>query len=147
MFSILRLSGGINALARQLGEPPSVALAGAEALLPGLLAGFRNFTGGFDALLGLLNELGGDALAAAIMSHEAAGIQPGLTILERLSGVADAGEAPVDAGLRERMLPLLAMLVGGYLAARASAGALQGAELARLLEPGDAPLPPGDELV
>ncbi len=84
MLAALRLSGGINALARQLGASPVDASAAAEALLPSLLAGFRNFPSGQAVLLTLFGELGGSALASAVMSHEAADPAPGKAIVDRL---------------------------------------------------------------
>ena len=134
MFETLRHSGGINALAHILGEPPATTLAGAEALLPGLLAGFRGFAGGLDALLAMLDDLGGGNLAAAVMGHEAVDTAPGVAILARLPRY-ETEDGAIDPALRDRILPLLAMLAGGYFAARATGSGLPPGELAQLLEP------------
>ena len=57
------------------------------------------------------------------------------------------GVAAVDPELRQRMLPLLAMLLGGYLSARAMGGGLDMAELASLLEARKSFYSPGEEQV
>lgn len=151
MLAALRQSGGLNALARQLGAgAPEIALA-VESVLPGLLTKFRNFERGFPKLIDVLGELGGSSLAVAVMDHEHADPAPGLAVLEFL----DCADAPcangnsheIDAGLQHRMLPLLAMLVGGYLAARAAVTGLSSPELANLLQPDPMRPPPSDEPV
>lgn len=153
MLATLRQSGGINALARQLGAQPAQALAGAGELLPGLLQGFREFSGGIDGLLALVDSLGGGGLAAAVISHEPADAAPGhkilagIPVIEASEGGAMTGEGSIDPDLRKRMMPLLAMLAGGYLAARAAGGGLPEGELAGLLDPGDDRAPPVDEPV
>lgn len=138
-------------MARQLGAgAPEIALA-VESVLPGLLTKFRNFERGFPKLIDVLSELGGSSLAASVMDHEDADPAPGLSILEQL-GCCDApcanGNAhEIDAGLQHRMLPLLAMLVGGYLAARATASGMSSPEIARLMQPDPVRPPPSDEAV
>ena len=151
MLAALRLSGGFNALARRLGATPAAAAAAAEALLPRVLAGFRTFDGGVPALIALLNTWGGGALAAGVMSHEAADPAPGLAIMQQIGiGEALAPDLPPDsaaAELQARMLPWLTMLAGGYFAARASASTLSFEDMERLMEPGAASQLPGEEPV
>ena len=38
-LDILKATGGVEAIANQLGIPPALAQTGAEALLPGILGG------------------------------------------------------------------------------------------------------------
>lgn len=129
----LRRSGGLNALARQVGISPLEASAGAEALLPPLLGGFRAVgasPAGMQVLLAKLDTLGDGNLAVEVMGPDPLRTEAGETILgwvlendaSRRIIVSDAATASeLDAGLVERLLPPLAMLVGGYISARAGA--------------------------
>lgn len=129
----LRRSGGVNALARQIGVSPVEATAGVEALLPCLLGGFRevgNSEAGLPGLLARLAMLGDGNLAAEILGPGPLATQPGETILgwllpdkaARDAAVAQAVAASgIDPQVAERLLPPLAMLVGGYISARADA--------------------------
>lgn len=129
----LRRSGGLNALARQVGISPLEASAGAEALLPPLLRGFRaigDSATGLQVLLARLDALGDGNLAVEVMGPDPLRIDAGETILgwvleddaTRRTIVTDAAVASnLDSGLVERLLAPLAMLVGGYISARAGA--------------------------
>lgn len=129
----LRRSGGVNALARQIGVTPLEATAGVEALLPFLLGGFReigNSATGLSGLLARLDLLGDGNLAAEVLGPGPLSTQAGETILswlladktERDAVVGQAVTASgIDPQLAQRLLPPLAMLVGGYIAARAGA--------------------------
>lgn len=141
-LTTLRRSGGINALSRRLGVTPAEVSAAAQALLPALLAGFRRFAdelGGGDAgmrgLLDELSELGGGQLAADVMGPGTLNTAPGSIILERMIGpevarrallVEAERTAGLDQALGERLLPGLAMLVGGYITARAGGSGAEG---------------------
>ena len=61
ILATLRQSGGINALARQLDQPPAAIMAAANNLLPGLVERFRQCSGGMPELLRLIEESGGAA--------------------------------------------------------------------------------------
>ena len=132
MMAALLRSGGLEALARELGVPSPVATAGAEAMLPAVLGGFRKqaetHADGLQGLIGLLEGLGGGQLAAEVMSPDVSNTGAGNTVLGHIFGSKEVsravaagvtGTTGLDPDLLERMLPLLAMLVGGYLAARA----------------------------
>ena len=153
ILATLRQSGGISAITRQLGETPFATAAAADALLPELLDDFLHFSSGLPALLDLIAEAGGGALAQAIMLHDNVDTQPGLMILSRIKrpGVASAaGQSPaakVDPVLRARMMPMLAMLLGGYISARADSGDLNMAEIAALLGTRTTSNFPGDKQV
>ena len=112
MLTALQRSGGIEALARQAGLAPPDALAAARKLLPALLAAFRGYSAGREELLASLERLGGIGLAAEVMSVEPARQERGRALLDEMPLAGDAGEGP--------LAPLLAMLVGGYVAARAA---------------------------
>ncbi len=129
----LRRSGGINALARQIGISPLEATSGVEALLPCLLEGFRaigNSPAGLPGLLARLGELGDGNLAAEVLGPGPLPVHAGETIVGwlltdkpgRAAAIAEAAVASgLDPDIVDRLLPPLAMLVGGYIAARAEA--------------------------
>jgi len=133
-------SGAIDAMASQLGVSPQVARTGAAALLPAILGGFKREAqqspGGLEGMLGGLEQLGGGALAAEVVSPGPTDPTPGNDILGSIFGskevsrtvAAHAGsQTGVDPSLLKRMLPLLAMLAAGYFATRGRAPAEAGA--------------------
>lgn len=147
MLTTLRRSGGIDALARKLNVLPPVAALGAEALLPAVFAGFkRRFQdggksdAGLDALRDYLRPFGGGDLAAVVMHPSPASGERGARLMLDMAGSPEAVVAMISDGQRRSgldtqiltdLLPLLAMLVGGYLAARlngTTAAAKVGAE-------------------
>jgi hypothetical protein len=131
-LATLRRSGGINAIAHHLGMSPIDAGAGIAALVPALIAGLRDYcakSGGGDAglraLVAFLNELDGGDLAAQVMGQDPLRIEAGNTLLDRLFGesrteTVDNAERSTDVArdVLDELLPPLAMLVGGYIAAR-----------------------------
>lgn len=135
VMDMLRRSGGVDAIAKQLGIPPATAAAGAEALVPAIVGGFRKqgeAVGGGDAglgsLIGMLGALGGGGLAANVLGPEPTETARGNEVLGEIFGSKDvsrtvaghaAGQTGLDPELLKQMLPILAMLVGGYLSARA----------------------------
>lgn len=141
-LTTLRRSGGINALSRQIGVSPAEVAAGADALLPALLGGLRQLADrlgqgdeGVCKLLDVLTELGGGQLAADVMAPSPLNADPGNAILDRALGPEVARRAMLieaertmglDQVLGERMLPGLAMLVGGYITARAVGSGAEG---------------------
>lgn len=142
VMEMLLRSGGIEAVSKQLGIPPAMALAGAEALVPAIIGGFGKQAGasgggdsGLEALLGMLGSLGGGALAASVMGPEETDIARGNEVLGQIFGSKDvsrsvaadaAGKTGIDPALLKKMLPILTMLVGGYLSARAGGSGTQG---------------------
>lgn len=119
LLTTLHRSGGIVALARQLDMEPPASASLVEALLPPLAGALRSCHQriGARGLLNILSEQGGAGLAAAIMGLEPVDPGKGWALLKRLD--IDASDIAIqeDAVLAARMLPLLAMLIGGYLAA------------------------------
>lgn len=141
-LTTLRRSGGINALARQIGASPAEIAAGTAALLPALLTGLRQAAdrlgrgdAGVRALVDELAALGGGQLAADVMGPGPLKTEPGLAILDLAIGpdvarravlIEAERNAGLDRGLGERVLPGLAMLVGGYITARAGGSGAEG---------------------
>jgi hypothetical protein len=141
-LTTLRRSGGINALSRQIGVSPAEVAVGVEALLPALLGGLRQLADRLDegdagvrALVDALMELGGGQLAADVMGPGPLSSDPGNAILDLALGPDVARRAVLieaernvglDQALGERMLPGLAMLVGGYITARAGGSGAEG---------------------
>lgn len=150
ILATLRRSGGIETLSRRLDVAPAEAGACAEVLTPMLVAGLRGFAdnhgggqGGLDALTSLVESLGGGELAAAVMAPGAVDTARGGAVLQAIFGSEDAaravaaraGPASADQDVLVRALPLLAMLVAGYIAARVrGSGAAGSGGLATLAE-------------
>jgi len=140
-------AGGLEALAGQLGISPEQARQGAESLLPSIVGGFAQKAGGAEApqaaqLHQQLNSLGGPALADNVTGPEPADTARGDQLLGHIFGSKDvsrqvAGQASqssgLDPALLKKMLPILAMLVGGYMARRSSAQGGQGGGLGAVL--------------
>ena len=142
LMEMLRRSGGLEAVSKQLGVTPAIAATGAEALLPAIVGGLRKHAdaagggdSGLGSLIGMLGSLGGGALAANVLGPDSTNVDLGNGILGQIFGTKDvsrsvaaaaASRAGIDAETLKRMLPLLAMLVGGYLSARAGGSGSQG---------------------
>lgn len=144
-LATLRRSGGTDALARQTGMSPAAVRTSLSALVPALVARLgdhvRKLGGGaagMRLLLVYLADFGDGKLAVEVMSPDPVDPAPGEAILGRIVGDTAArrqliAEAAVtggqDPGAIERLLPLLAMLMCGYISARAEAAEVQGAGL------------------
>lgn len=126
---ILTQAGGIDVMARELGVPPVIAKAGAEALLPAILGGFKKQAQaqptGLEGLGGLLGQLGGGGLLDAVLAPEPTPVDKGNDVLGQIFGSKEvsrtvaghaAAQTGLDSGLLKKMLPILAMLVAGYMA-------------------------------
>ncbi|RDV06689.1 DUF937 domain-containing protein [Sphingorhabdus pulchriflava] len=144
MMEILKQSGAIGSVAQQLGVNEQIAQAGAEALLPAILGGFKKTAqaqpSGLDGLGGILGQLGGGGLLDSVLSPEPTPIEKGNDVLGQIFGSKDvsrsvAGHAAeqtgIDSSLLKKMLPILAMLVAGYMAKQA--GGEQGGGLGGLI--------------
>jgi hypothetical protein len=142
--SILKQTGAIGQVAQQLGVNEQVAEAGAAALLPAILGGFKKTTqaqpGGLEGLGGLLGQLGGGGLFDSVVSPEPTPVEKGNEVLGQIFGskevsrtVADhaSGQTGIDPSLLKKMLPILAMLVAGYMAKQS--GGAEGGGLGGLI--------------
>ena len=136
LISMLQQSGGIAAIASQLGVSPEVAEQGAAALLPAVVGGFSKHAdnagggeGGLGSLIGMLGGLGGASLAGNVLSPEPTDVDKGNDVLGQIFGSKDvsrqvathaSGQTGIDPALLKKMLPILAMLVAGYLSHQAN---------------------------
>lgn len=137
VLDILKSTGGIDAIASQLGIDPATAQAGAGALLPAIVGGFGKQqqaapAGGMGGLGEILGQLGGAGLAANVLGAEPTDVNRGNDVLGQIFGSKDVSrtvadhasqQSGVDAGTLKKMLPILAMLVAGYLAHQKGIGA------------------------
>ena len=137
MMDMLRASGGLDAIAGQLGISPEMAQVGAGALLPAIVGGFQKQSdaagggvGGLGSLIGMLGGLGGAGLADNVLGPQETDVTKGNDILGQIFGSKDvsrtvaghaAGQTGLNPELLKKMLPILAMLVGGYLSSRGGA--------------------------
>jgi hypothetical protein len=121
--------GGLRSMARELGISESQATAGAQVLIPAILGGFKKQAQaqptGLEGLGGLLGQLGGGSLLDSVLSPQATEVNRGNDVLGQIFGSKDvsrtvaqnaASRSGVDASLLRKMLPILAMLVAGYMA-------------------------------
>lgn len=127
--SILKQTGAIGQVAQQLGVNEQVAEAGAAALLPAILGGFKKTTqaqpGGLEGLGGLLGQLGGGGLFDSVISPEPTPVEKGNDVLGQIFGSKDVSrsvashasdQTGIEPSILKKMLPILAMLVAGYMA-------------------------------
>jgi hypothetical protein len=132
---ILAQTGGVRAMAQQLGISEAQAASGAAALLPAILGGFKKETqaqpGGIEGLGGLLGKLGGGSLIDNVVGPEPTDTGLGDNVLGQIFGSRDVSRAVaqnasatsgLDPALLKKMLPILAMLVAGYMAKQQGGG-------------------------
>lgn len=129
ILEILQQSGGIETMARELGVNESVAQAGAAALLPSILGGFKKTTqaqpSGLDGLGGLLGQLGGGGLLDSVLGSQPTPVSQGNEILGQIFGSKEVSrtvaagaeqQTGISSDLLKKMLPVVAMMVAGYMA-------------------------------
>ena len=139
LTDILSQIGGLQSIASELGISESEAAAGASALLPAILGGFKKQAQaqptGLDGLGGILASLGGSGLLESVLSPSPTNVDSGNGVLGQIFGSKDvsrtvaqnaASQTGLDAGLLKKMLPLLAMLVAGYMSRQHSSGGTTG---------------------
>jgi len=136
---LLARTGGIESIARELGMSTQQATTGAEALLPAILGGFQRSAqaqGGAGGLGDLLGQLGGGGLLDQVLSPQPTDVRQGDAVLGQIFGSRDvsrtvaqsaSAQSGLDPSLLKKMLPLLAMVVGGLLARRGDAADNTGA--------------------
>ena len=141
---MLQQTGAVEAISRELGVDTATAEAGATALLPSILSGFKNPVaasdsepaasafpglGGLGGLLGTIGGLGGAGLLDNVTSNEPTQVDKGNQILGQLFGSKDGSRAiaasasaqsGVEPSLLKKMLPILAMVAAGYIMKNAS---------------------------
>ncbi len=135
---ILGQIGGIQSVARELGVSEAQAASGANALIPAILGGFKKQTHaqptGLDGLVGMLGGLGGGGLLDDVLGPQPTSLNRGNDVLGQIFGSKDvsrtvaqnaATRTGLDPSLLKKMLPMLAMLVAGYMAKQGRASAPQ----------------------
>jgi hypothetical protein len=123
-------------VARELGISELQAASGAAALIPALLGGFKSqaqaHPSGLEGLAGILGSLGGGGLLDDVLSPQPTNVSRGNDVLGQIFGSPDvshtvaqhaATQTGLDPSLLKKMLPILAMLVAGYMAKQHSASA------------------------
>lgn len=135
---VLAQMGGLQSVARDLGVSEAQAATGAAALIPAILGGFKRKAqaepSGLEGLGGLLGQLGGSGLIEEVLSPRPTDVSRGNDVLGQIFGSKDvsravaqnaASRSGLDASLLKKMLPMVAMLVAGYMAKQGGAGRAQ----------------------
>ena len=135
---ILAQMGGLQSIAKELGVNESQAASGAEALIPAILGGFKKQAQsqptGLEGLGSLLGKLGGGDLLDNVLAPQPTDVSRGNDVLGEIFGSKDvsravaqdaASKSGLDPSLLKKMLPMLAMLVSGYMAKMHAGGAAQ----------------------
>jgi hypothetical protein len=133
---ILNQLGGLQSIAKELGVDESQVAAGAAALAPALLGGFKKQAQaqptGLDGLAGMLGNLGGGSLLDDVLSPQPTNVGRGNDVLGQIFGSPDvsrtvahnaATTSGLDPALLKKMLPMLAMVVAGFMAKQGTAQA------------------------
>lgn len=136
LSDILNQTGGLQSIARELNIGEDDAAKAASALAPAVLGGFRKQVEsnpqGLAGLGGLLNQFGGGGLLDAVLAPSPTDTTPGNHVLGQIFGSKDvsravaqnaAAQSGQDPSLLKKMLPMLAMLVAGYMAKNRAAAA------------------------
>ncbi len=133
---ILAQMGGLQSIARELGVNETQVASGAEALIPAILGGFKKQAQsqpeGVEGLGGLLGQLGGGNLLDQVLAPQATDVSQGNEVLGQIFGSKEvsravaqdaASQSGLDPNLLKKMLPMLAMLVTGFMAKQGAGGA------------------------
>ena len=136
LTDILAQMGGLQSMARELGVSENQAASGAEALLPAILGGFKKQAQaqptGIEGLGGLLGQLGGGGLLDEVLAPQPTDVNHGNDVLGQIFGSKDvsrtvaqnaSAQTGLDPTLLKKMLPILAMLVAGFMAKQQGVGA------------------------
>ncbi|HEX5605935.1 MAG TPA: DUF937 domain-containing protein [Candidatus Binatia bacterium] len=131
---ILAQMGGLQSMARELGVSENQAASGTEALVPAILGGFKKQAqsqpSGVEGLGDLLGQLGGGSLMDDVLSPQPTNVDRGNDVLGQIFGSKDvsrtvaqnvASQSGLEPSLLKKMLPMVAMLVAGYMAKQRSA--------------------------
>lgn len=132
---ILAQMGGLQSVAKELGVSENQAASGAAALIPALLGGFKKQAQsqptGIAGLGSLLGQLGGSDLLDDVLSSQPTHVNRGNQVLGQIFGSKEVSRAVaqnaavqsgLDPSLLKKMLPMLAMLVTGFMAKQQGAG-------------------------
>jgi hypothetical protein len=140
---LLAQMGGLQSIAKELGVSEGQAASGAAALAPAILGGFKKQAqsqpSGLGGLGSLLGKLGGGALLDDVLAPQPTNVNRGNEVLGQIFGSKDvsrtvAQSAAANTGLSpdllKKMLPMVAMLVTGYMAKQQGAVAAPSAQRA-----------------
>jgi hypothetical protein len=143
---LLAQSGGLQSLARELGISESQASSGAAALAPAVLGGLKKQAqaqpGGITGLAGLIGQLGGGGLLDDVVADRPTDVARGNDVLGQIFGSKDvsravahnaASRSGLDESVLKKMLPMVAMLVTGYMAKEGGAAPGAGGGLGSLV--------------
>ena len=136
MTDILARMGGLKSMASELGVSEGEARQGAEALLPAILGGFKKQAqgqpAGIEGLGGLLGQLGGGSLLDQVLGTHPTDVSHGNEVLGQIFGSREvsrtvaqsaAARSGLDPSILKQMLPMLAMMVAGFMAKQQGGGA------------------------
>ena len=136
LSDILNRTGGLQSIARELNIGEADAEKAAAALAPAVLGGFRRQAEtspqGVEGLGNLLSQIGGSGMLDSLLSSGPTDTAPGNNVLGQIFGSKDvsravaqnaAAQSGQDPSLLKKMLPMLAMLVAGYVAKNRGGGA------------------------
>jgi hypothetical protein len=131
---LLSSIGGTQSIARELGLSEEQARAGADALMPAILGGFKKQAqaqpAGLDGLVGMMGGLGGGSLMDEVLAPRPTNVAQGNDVLGQIFGSRDvsrtvaqnaANQSGLDPAMLKKMLPMLAMLVGGLMSKQGAA--------------------------
>jgi hypothetical protein len=134
---ILAQMGGLSSMARELGVSEAQAANGATALVPAILGGFKKQAqlqpNGLEGLGGMLGQLGGGGLLDDVLGPQPTNVSRGNDVLGQIFGSKDvsrtvaqqaASQSGLDPALLKKMLPMLAMLVAGYMSKQPGGGGM-----------------------
>lgn len=128
MTQILAQTGGLRSMARELGVTEKEVRIAAAALVPAMLGGFKKQAqsqpAGLEGLGELLEELGGGGLLDNVLAPWPTDVHRGHEVLRQIFGSKDVSRAVAQnaaasglpPSLLRQMLPMLAMLIAGYMA-------------------------------
>jgi hypothetical protein len=133
LTDMLTETGGLQSMARELGIDEKQAERGAGALIPAILGGFskevQSQPAGLAGLGGLLGQLGGSGLLDNVLSPQPTDVGQGNNVLGQIFGSKDvsravaqnaASQSGLEPSMLQKMLPIVAMLVAGYMAKRSA---------------------------
>ena len=135
LSDILNQTGGLQSIARELNIGEDDAAKAASALAPAVLGGFRrqaeSHPRGLEGLGEMLSQFGGGSLLDSVLSASPTDTTSGNGVLGQIFGSKDvsravaqnaASQSGQDPSVLKKMLPMLAMLVAGYMAKQRGSG-------------------------
>ena len=136
---MLAQMGGLKSLARDLGISEEQAARATDALAPAVLGGFKKQAQGqpqgAEGLGGLLSRFGGGGLLDEVLSSRTPDVNRGNDVLGQIFGSKDVSRAVaqnassqtgLSPDLLKKSLPIIAMMIGGYLAKQQGGGIAAG---------------------